>query len=424
MRLFIFETHPVQYHSPVYRELHRILIKQGGSSVHVVYGTDVTMRGFRDPGFNQSISWDEPLLQGYSCEVLNNERGEPLSGVRSITGRGIHKLLASERPDAVLLTNIHFAFDWTAFLSALQLGIPIWLRTETQDAAFGRPPWKKCLRSMFYRMVYSQVSKALVIGKLNADHYESHGMPKSRHEFSPYCVVDRFASMSLEQRKQVRRLSRERAGFEDNRIVLLFSGKLQPKKNPGLILDALSRMEKDERRCFGVWFLGSGELEPELRRQAEKIEAVKTIFAGFKNQTELPPYYLGADILVLPSRQSGETWGLVANEALLAEKRVILSKHVGCHADFQSFPGMSVFDGTLNGLVSALRGHFNAVDPCGQRHLMKHYSVDAAAMGIAKAMGVVMRCEVYTQSADMKRKTSQCELKPAKHTADFVPHAL
>ena len=68
--LAIFESHPVQYRAPVYRELQR-LVPDG---FHVFYATDVSIRGNRDVEFGKVLAWDEPLLEGYPNTVLNLER--------------------------------------------------------------------------------------------------------------------------------------------------------------------------------------------------------------------------------------------------------------------------------------------------------------------------------------------------------------
>src|SRR5262245_13244932 len=129
MRLFIFETHPVQYHAPVYREAHRLSQARGAGSIHVFYATDATLQGHFDAGFGAKVAWDEPLLEGYPASVLSLENGVPLRGFNSLTGRSIPALLARERPDAVLLTGLAYRFDWTVYFTAFRLQIPIWLRT-------------------------------------------------------------------------------------------------------------------------------------------------------------------------------------------------------------------------------------------------------------------------------------------------------
>ena len=400
MRLFIFESHPVQYHAPVYRKLHRLCRERGSGAVQVFYATDVTLRGHFDQGFGETLAWDEPLLQGYPANVLSTENGLPLNGFNSLTGRGIPSLLRRQRPDALMLTGLAYRFDWTAYLSAVCLRIPIWIRTETQDRAFTRGWLKSLLRCWFYRIAYAPIRKGLVIGRLNAQHYQAHGLSVARHVPSPYCVVDRFQKFTPQEATACRAQVRKEAGFGSEKV-LLFCGKLQPKKYPDALLAALASMPPQERTRFGVLYVGSGELDSALRLKARALGDVKVHFAGFKNQTELPPYYLASDILVLPSRQMGETWGLVVNEALLAERRVIVSKFAGCHADFAEAPGVTVFDGSVDGLVEALRHLPPVPQQAAQREFMCRYSVTAAAEGIATAMG--LRATAAEHSFDEQR---------------------
>lgn len=385
MKLMIFESHPVQYHAPVYRELHRLCQQSGQGSVQVIYATDSSVRGHFDPGFGQSVAWDEPLLEGYSAAVLNNENGTPLQGFNSLTGNGIGRLLKRERPDAVLLTGLAYRFDWAAYFACLRLGIPFWIRTETQDEAFVRGWFKSLVRAGFYRAAYLPIAQALVIGKLNAEHYQRHGLSAARHLRAPYCVVDRFQNLNPVEVKARREAIRKSAGFSEDTTVLLFCGKLQPKKQPDALLHAVSRLPAPLRSRFSVLYVGSGEIESELRRAAG-VHGIQSFFAGFRNQTELPAYYLAADVLVLPSRQMGETWGLVVNEAMLAERRVIISRFAGCHADFGAAPGVSIFDGSVDGLADALLNLAPAPVQGRQRRFMERYSIRAAAEGIATAM--------------------------------------
>ena len=93
-KLLIFDSHPVQYKAPVYQQLAKL--KPG--ALKVVYATDCSVRGHRDKDFGQVVAWDTPLLEGYDHLVLNNERGTPLQGFRSLTGRGIFRLLKMEKP--------------------------------------------------------------------------------------------------------------------------------------------------------------------------------------------------------------------------------------------------------------------------------------------------------------------------------------
>src|SRR5438445_5111187 len=63
--LAIIETHPVQYHAPVYRAVQRL-----GVPITVVYGSDFSVAGYRDREFGARFAWDTDLLSGYSARFL------------------------------------------------------------------------------------------------------------------------------------------------------------------------------------------------------------------------------------------------------------------------------------------------------------------------------------------------------------------
>ncbi|MEI7820618.1 MAG: glycosyltransferase [Verrucomicrobiota bacterium] len=379
-KLLIFDSHPVQYKAPVYQQLAKL--KPG--ALKVVYCTDCSVRGHRDKDFGQVVAWDTPLLEGYDHLVLNNERGTPLQGFRSLTGRGIFRLLKNERPDAVVISQFLYQADLTAYLSCLVLRIPIWIRHETQDEAFRRRPWKRMLRALAYRVIYSGVSHAFYIGQLNREHLLRHGMRESRLSFAPYCVDSPIPAMSAETKAAMRSETRARLGIRDGETVVLFSGKLIQKKAPDLILDAFARLGAERRASTRIIFLGSGIMMDELKQRAEQFPG-SAIFPGFVNQRDLPGYYLAADMLVLPSRRMGETWGLVVNEALHAGCGVIVSDAVGSHREFGAWERVRVMkEGDAGGCAEAIEDLAKfprSLDWCTSE--MARYSVEAAAAAIA-----------------------------------------
>ena len=68
--LMIIETHPIQYHAPLWRYLNQALEIQ----VTVVYGSDFSVEGYRDKEFGISIAWDADLLEGYKSIFLSKSR--------------------------------------------------------------------------------------------------------------------------------------------------------------------------------------------------------------------------------------------------------------------------------------------------------------------------------------------------------------
>jgi glycosyltransferase involved in cell wall biosynthesis len=123
---------------------------------------------------------------------------------------------------------------------------------------------------------------------------------------------------------------RAELSVDSDTALLLFVGKFIPKKRPADVIRA-ARHLIDRGQDVQVVLVGSGELEADLRDTARKL-AVPVHFAGFKNQSELSHYYVGADLLVLPS-DGGETWGLVVNEAMACSLPAVVSDAVGCAPD-------------------------------------------------------------------------------------------
>jgi glycosyltransferase involved in cell wall biosynthesis len=379
--VFIFESHPVQYKAPVYQRMQQLK----PNAFEVIYVSDCSVRGYRDREFGEVVTWDTPLLSGYPHRVLHNERGTPLRGFRSLTGKGIYRLLQDERPRAMLFSQFLYEADLTAYLSCLALGIPIWIRYETQDEAFRRPPWKTALRGMLYRLIYRGVSHAFYPGDLSREHLLRHGIRPENMSFSPYCVISPAAALSGAARQERRDALRSQLGVTPNETMVLFSGKLIEKKNPGLILHALQQIGPRERNRFKIVFVGSGKLEEQLRSMAQPL-AAQVQFPGFVNQSKITDYYLASDILVLPSRQAGETWGLVVNEALQAGCGVVMTKAVGCHREFGAWERVRVIDNedaaACARALEELARFPRSFDWCEVE--MRRYSVAAAAEAILR----------------------------------------
>ena len=90
-KLLILETHPVQYHAPVYKKLAEM-----GVPVEVVYGSDFSIRGYRDREFGSNFAWDKDLTKEMKCHFLEPEAGS----YGEVTGKGIGQALDKTRPQA------------------------------------------------------------------------------------------------------------------------------------------------------------------------------------------------------------------------------------------------------------------------------------------------------------------------------------
>jgi glycosyltransferase involved in cell wall biosynthesis len=179
-------------------------------------------------------------------------------------------------------------------------------------------------------------------------------------------------------------------GIGEDRVAILFSGKLSRRKGPDLLVDAVKRLPAEQRNRVVLLFLGGGEEEARLKRQCAASPALPAHFLGFRNQRALTSYYHAADLLALPSRHS-ETWGLVVNEALHHGVPCVVSDMVGCGPDLieagatgevaRSGSVESLSDAIARGLT--LTGALETRKRC--REKVSGYTVEKAAEGIARA---------------------------------------
>lgn len=341
-KLLVLETHPIQYRAPVFQAYERLF----PGEIEVVYASDFSVRGYRDAGFGTSFSWDAPLLSGYPHRVLDNLRAGGTERWSGLSAKDVPRLIRAARPTAILLHSLFYAFSWAACLAALRLRIPIWIRMETQDEAVDRSLPKAFVRHLVYRSAYLAVSRAFYIGELNRQHLLRHGVPSRRLAPARYCTADPLAALATEDKWRLRRRTRAALGIPDDHRIVAFFGKLIPKKDPAIVLAALKRLGRSADPGLTMLYVGSGELDAALRGDAAELESasgIRTVFAGFVNQAALPAHYLAADVLVLPSRRMGETWGLVVNEALQAGCAVAVSDAVGSARDFAGLERFRVF---------------------------------------------------------------------------------
>jgi glycosyltransferase involved in cell wall biosynthesis len=195
-------------------------------------------------------------------------------------------------------------------------------------------------------------------------------------------------------------------GIPDSHRVILFAGKLETKKRPR---DLVSAFGQAGQRDTTLLMVGNGELEEELRGKAETLKAemrkrdsrtrgqqqhgARVVFAPFQNQSQMPRTYAAADLFVLPSYGTGETWGLAVNEAMCMGLPVIVSDHVGCAQDLVH-PGRNglVFPaGDVAALAGALREAFAdgarlKAWGLASREFIQGYSYEQATQGLLLAL--------------------------------------
>src|SRR5882672_736511 len=384
--LAVIETHPVQYHAPVYRKLQESF----GIPVTAVYGSDFSVEGYRDAEFGAQFAWDTDLLAGYDQIFLSRISKGGARNFEEISTQGMEGTLRKLAPSAVLVLGYSPHFNRAAFYHAWKAKHPILFRGETTDHARSRSAVKALARDVFLRQCYHRSAKLLYIGQHSYQHFKRLNCPDDKLVFSPYGVDISPFHVDDDARAKMRPEARQSLNISEEDIVLLFSGKLSHRKGPDLILQAVKQMPTELREKINVVFLGSGQLRDELEKMAQDPPQVKVSFPGFQNQTQLSRFYHAADLLILPSRES-ETWGLVVNEALHHGLPCVVSEAVGCAPDIveSNITGTVFETGSSQSLASALQQVFRFIRRdetrrnCRQK--VSAYSMENAANGIADA---------------------------------------
>ncbi len=322
-RLAILATHPVQYFVPVFRGLATCPEWDTRVFLGCLHGVDASSL---DPDFGLRFAWDCDLLSGYAHTPLTRAPLAALSGWRgALAAPGACLRLLRWKPDAVLI----FAYS-PAFITVLSLllalrGVPILLRADTSDEAFDRAPWKARLRDALLKLYYARCSRFYPIGTDSLRHYLRLGVPRERLETVLYAV-----DTSVIQPDPPDRLLPPPPPSAPLRLG--YVGKFTPVKDPLILAEALRRLDPALRDRLRLEAAGDGPLREACRHAIEAVLPGRSQFHGFLNQSALPAFYRGIDLLILPSIQ-GEVWGLVVNEALSLGARVLVSDRVGCRHD-------------------------------------------------------------------------------------------
>lgn len=319
-KLAIIATHPIQYYAPVFK----LLAKNVKLKVFYTAGNQ-TLNKF-DHGFKKNITWDIPLTEGYEHEFLANTAAAPGSHhFKGIINPDAIVSLQNFKPDAILI------YGW-AYKSHLKImrhfkgKIPVYFRGDS-TLIDQQPGIKSLLRKLFLRWVYRHIDTAFYVGTANKAYFKKYGLKEKQLVFAPHAIDNsRFAVQRKEEADQLR----SQFNLHENDILILFAGKLEPKKDPALLLAAFAQLKATHVHLL---FVGNGVLEETLKQQVEQLQLSKVHFMDFQNQSQMPVVYQACDLFCLPSKGPGETWGLAVNEAMATAKAVLVADKVGCAVD-------------------------------------------------------------------------------------------
>lgn len=125
-----------------------------------------------------------------------------------------------------------------------------------------------------------------------------------------------------------RQEARAQLGWQEDRPVLLFVGRLDPFKGPDVLLRAAALMQEEARVVIvGGNVSRDAELD-NLRSLARELGIHRRVdFLGARPQAELPLIYSAADVTVVPSYH--ESFGMAAVESLACGTPVVATRAGG-----------------------------------------------------------------------------------------------
>lgn len=325
-RLLIINSHVIQYSSPNFRQL----ASDPRIDLLVAYCSTQGAESGVDPEFGVHVSWDRPLLDGYSWTSVRNRALRPgLGRFFGLVNPGLWNLIRDGHFDAVLLTGYFYASAWIAIAAAKMYGVPIFFVTDSHSLKSWKmqSPWKLRFKKYLVRRIFSLAQAILASSSGGVEYLKSLGLSSGRIFLAPSAVDNNWWT---EQAGHVdRSAARAEWKIPAEGTVTLFCAKLQRWKGPHDLLEAFARANVPNSYLA---FAGDGPERSHLERRSAELGLTHRVrFLGFLNQSQLPSSYRSADLFALPSLF--EPFGLVVNEAMLCGLPVAVSDRVGARFD-------------------------------------------------------------------------------------------
>jgi glycosyltransferase involved in cell wall biosynthesis len=197
--------------------------------VFYTWGEDSNKPKF-DPDFGRVVEWDIPLIEGYQYQFVKNVSKNP----------GSHHFLGIDNPGLIeeiesWSADIVWVWGWSfkSHLNAIRhfhSKVPVWFRGDSISLEKIKGV-KGFLRRFFLKWVYSHVDLAFYVGEHNKNYYLEHGLKSDQLVLARH-AVDNIRFQKSQVSKEMITSFRNQLGLLDSDFVVLFAGKLEPRKNP------------------------------------------------------------------------------------------------------------------------------------------------------------------------------------------------
>ena len=325
-RILLVSSHPVQYASPLFRQM----AAHPRLQITVAYCSLQGAESGLDPEFGCDVKWDVPLLDGYPWMQLRNWSRRPgLGRFCGLVNPSLWKIISQRSHDAVVIyTGYRYASFWIALAAAKLARVPILFGTDASSLrARDGARWKALVKRYLWPWFFRTADQMIVPSTATFNLMMSLGFPNERLTMTPFVVDNHW--WESETARLDREEVRAKWSLPADSVVVAFCAKLQPWKRP---LDMLRAFAKISATNSFLLVAGDGPLRKDMESEAAALGVAERVrMLGFVNQTQLPSVYRASDVFVLPSDY--EPFGLVVNEAMLCGCAVAVSDRVGAGPD-------------------------------------------------------------------------------------------
>lgn len=227
---------------------------------------------------------------------------------RSITNifsaiKQIHEVIEKVNPDI-----IHVHSTW----AGLFVRLPYLFRKRKAKIIYQSHGWAFLMDTSNYKKnIYVLVERILSMPTdkiINISNYEQnqaikYGLNKNKMIMIYNGVEDKVNKSNL------------KLNWDNNKINLLFVGRLDRQKGLDLFLDVYNKMKLEN---LHLYVIGASILDNNLPQSTKYIT-----YLGWVDNKDIDAYYQACDAVIMPSRWEG--FGLVAIEAMKNSKAVIVS---------------------------------------------------------------------------------------------------
>lgn len=391
IRLAAVLSHPIQYFSPLFRQV----AEHPGVSLKVFYACRHGLTEYHDQRFGTTFAWDIPLLEGYDSEFLPIEREPQRLTFMEVDNPGAGTAVGRFGPDVLMLFGYGHRTNWRLANWARRPPVPVLLMSDSSSRAT-RGIARLVVKETLVRAFYARIDGALYVSDRNYWYHRHFGLPADRL-FPGILPVDtrRFALGEAEKRR-IRRELRSKLSIPREDFVVILAAKMIAGKRQRDLVEASAIVSRRLGRRVWALLVGEGADRRVLEERVLALEA-PAVVTGFVNQSAMPGYYATADAAILCSEE--EPHGLALSEAVAAGLPVIVSDRIG----------------SLGSMGATQPGRNALVYPCG----------DVAALADALqslASDEQLRQELRAQSIDLADeldigRAAACVAAAATHLA-------